>query len=457
MVEVVIHKKRRNKRRDIYQLMFSVIIIILCNYLGSFVFHRFDLTSEKRYTLSPQSQEIAKNLKGIAFFKVYLEGKKLPAGFVRLRDETKEMLDEFRAYSNNKIQYEFIDPSANPNHDERQAFYKQLYKQGLLPKDIQVRDNTGNSDQIIFPGAILSYQGADIPFDILNQQDNADDQTQLNNSIEELEYDIDNAIHKLSIGTKPTVAFLEGHGELDSIHTASATKSLQEYYTVKRVSIAHRLNSLKDYSAIIIAKPDSAFDEKDKFIIDQFIMNGGKVLWLVDPLYTPMDSLSKNNVTFGFPAQLNLEDQLFKYGVRLNTNLILDFQCSVIQLNTAYANEQPRWKRFPWFYNPLIAPTSNNPIVRNLNLIEFNLASTLDTVGAKGIKKTILLTTSKETKLLNAPARVSLAITQMSPDEKQFRQSYQPVAVLLEGKFESLYKNRLPVQMDTSKAIHFKA
>jgi ABC-2 type transport system permease protein len=451
MVATTTHIKRKNKRRDLTQLLVSVAIIVLCNYVGSFLFHRFDLTSEKRYTLSEQSQQVAKNLAGVAFFKVYLDGK-LPAGLIRLRDETKEMLDEFRAYSGNKIQYEFIDPSANPNPDERQAFYKQLVKQGVKYQIIRTNQNSGNSEQIIFPGAVLSYRGREMPFDIFNQQDNVDAQTALNNSIETLEYDIDNAIHKLSIAYKPKVAFLEGDGELDSIHTASAATALDEYYDVKRLSIHHKLKSLSGYSALVIAKPDSAFDEKDKFIIDQFVMNGGKVLWLIDPLYTPLDSLV-HGMTIGFPANLNLEDQLFKYGVRLNTNMVLDFQCSQIPLKEPQTNQL---QMFNWFFTPLIAPSIDNPIVKNLNLIEFNYASTLDTIAAKGIKKTILLTTSKESKVVNAPVRVSLAMARMSPDERQFRQSYQPVAVLLEGKFESLYKGRLTTELDTSKALNFK-
>lgn len=459
MVDNSAHTKRKKKQRDITWLLLSIFIIVLCNYVGSFIFHRFDLTSQKRYTLSKQSQEIAKNLKGTAFFKIYLAGKNLPSGFIRLRDETKEMLDEFRAYAGNKIQYEFIDPSANTDEAARNAVYKQLNDEGLAPIDLQVHDNSGNSDQIIFPGAILSYQGRDIAFNILNRQDNVDPQTNLNNSIGELEYDIDNAIHKLSIAMKPKVAFIQGQGELDTLHTASAAALLQEYYDVRRVTINQKLNALNSYSAIIIAKPDSAFNEKDKFIIDQFIMNGGKVLWLIDPVYTPMDSMASPlhpGMTMGFAANLNLEDQLFKYGVRLNTNLVLDFQCSVIPLNVAFKGEQPRWQRYPWYFNPLISPKSDNPIVKNLNLIELNLASTLDTVGAKGIKKTILLTTSRETKLINAPARVSLALAKMSPDPAQFQQSFEPVAVLLEGKFESLYKDRLTKQLDTSKALAFK-
>ncbi len=456
-----------NRRsRDIARLGLSVLIVLLCNYLGSFIFHRFDLTSEKRFTLSPESVKTAKNLKGTAFFKVYLDGK-LPAGFIRLRDETKEMLDEFRAYSGGRLQYEFIDPSANPDPKQREAFYKQLFDQGLTPTNLEVRDNSGNSEQIIFPGAILSYQGREMPIDILQQQENADPQTTLNNSIEALEYDLDNAIHKLSVKLKPRVAFIMGHGELDSIHEAGATAALQEYYDVRRVPLDHKLSHMFDYSdttghklnlkyaAIIIAKPMTAFDEQDKFIIDQYIMHGGKVLWLISPLYTSLDSLRINGITYSLPLNLNLQDQMFKYGVRLNNNIIMDYLCSVIPLNNGFPGQQPDIKLYPWYYCPLISPTSNNPIVKNLNFIELCYASTLDTIGTPGIRKTFLLRTSKETKLLGFPVRISLGTARIPPSERQFNNPFQPVAVLLEGKFQSLYKNRMVKQLDTSRLIDF--
>jgi len=450
-------KHKKSASRDLIRLALSLIILFLLNYVGSFVFHRFDLTSEERYTLSPQSKSIAENIQGTAFFKVYLEGSKLPAGLVRLRDETKEMLDEFRAYSGGKIQYEFVDPSANPNPDERQAFYKQLYKQGLSPVDLQVQESSGNSELMIFPGAILSYRGRDIAMQILQNQGNQDPMATINYSIEELEYDIDNAIHKLSIDFKPKVAFIQGQGELDSVQVASATKALGEYYNIRSIMINHHSGSLLDsggvvrYAAIVIAKPDSAFIEEDKLAIDQYIMHGGKVLWLIDPLYTPIDSLIANGNTMAFPNDLNLEDMLFQYGVRLNNNLVMDYQCSSLPVNTALRGEQPQWQLAQWFYEPLIAPTGNSPIVKNLNLVEFNIASTLDTIAVKGIKKTILLATSKYTKLESSPARISTVITQFHLTEDLFKKSFQPVAVLLEGKFTSLYKGRIPYPYNSPK------
>ncbi len=463
MVNEAVKHKKKSAGRDLFRLGMSIIILFLLNYVGSFVFHRFDLTSEGRYTLSPQSKKIAENIEGTAFFKVYLDGPKLPSGMVRLRDETKEMLDEFRAYSGGKVQYEFIDPTANPDPKVRLSLMQQLYKEGLSPIDLQVQETSGNSEQTIVPGAILSYRGREISMDILQRQGNNNPMAAINYSIEELEYNIDNAIHKLTLDSKPSIAFVQGQGELDSIQTASAAKALSEYYNVRTIFINHRVGALLDsahnvrYRAIIIAKPDTAFSEPDKLALDQYIMNGGKVFWLLDPLYTPLDTLALYGNVIGFPTDLNLEDMLFQYGVRLNNNIVLDYQCSAVPVNTALKGEQPQWKLEQWFYEPLISPKGSNPIVKNLNLVELNMASTIDTIKVPGIKKTILLATSKSTMLRSAPARISMGITHLHLSEDIFKLKFQPVAVLLEGKFTSLYKGRLPSNVMNSQKYAFKA
>jgi len=446
---------RRNKQRDLTRLALSIVLIVLCNYVGSFLFKRFDLTSEKRYTLSPESKEIARNIKTLAFFKVYLNGK-LPAGFIRLRDEMKEMLDEFNAYSGGKVQYEFIDPTTL---GEKKAVFRQLYENGLSPFNLQVKDNSGgNSEQIIWPGAMLSYAGRDIPINVLQTQIDADPETQLNNSIEALEYNIDNAFHKIDLKIRPIVAFIQGHGEPDSLHLAGAINALSEYYDVRLLPINHLLKGLDLCKAIIIAKPLKAIDDKDCYIIDQFIMRGGKVMWLIDPMYAPMDSLSRNGVTISFKNDLNIDDMLFRYGVRLNSNLVLDMQSSAIPLNSAFPGQSPKIELYPWLYEPLVSPpiNSNNPIVKNLNLVEFKYASTIDTIQQQGIKKTILLTTSKASRLLNAPARISFDLVRMKPDPQQYDQGFQPLAVLLEGSFVSAFKDRVNLSPDTLKLLGFK-
>lgn len=464
MVEQSEHNKqpkqtRRNKQRDLTRLALSIVLIVLCNYVGSFLFKRFDLTSEKRYTLSPESKAIAKNIKTLAFFKVYLNGK-LPAGFVRLRDEFKEMLDEYNAYSGGHVQYEFVDPTTL---GDKQAVFRQLYENGLTPTNLQVKDNSGNnSEQIIWPGAMLSYAGRDIPVNILQTQIDADPETQLNNSIEALEYNIDNAFHKIDLKMRPIVAFIQGHGEPDSLHLAGAIAGLSEYYDVRLLPINHLLKGLDLCKAIIIAKPTKPIDNQDSYIIDQFIMRGGKVLWLIDPLQAPMDSLARNGLTIAFKTDLNIDDMLFRYGVRLNSNLVMDLQSSAIPLNSAFPGQQPKIELYPWVYEPLVSPplNSNNPIVKNLNLVEFKYCSTIDTIQQVGIKKTILLTTSKTTRLLNAPARISFDIVRQKADPQQYDQGFQPLAVLLEGKFVSAFKDRIGsigVSPDSLKSVmHYK-
>jgi ABC-2 type transport system permease protein len=459
--------KRRNKRRDLISLVLSIAIIVLLNIIGSFVFGRFDLTSEKRYTLAPATVEMLENLQDIVYVKVYLEGE-FPAGFKRLRNETREMLDEFRAYAGDNIEYEFINPSADPDKTKQDAMFKQLYEKGLNPTNLEVKSETGTSSQVIWPAALVSYRGREMPWQLLKQQMGISSEGQLNNSVQALEYELSNTIKKLGTAIKPRVAFITGHGELDSSSVASAWQGFSEYYEVEQVALNKQLNALTErdtasgtarnaYKAIIIAQPDTAFTEQDKFIIDQFVMNGGKVLWVLDPVYTDIDSLKRNGFTLGLENPLNLDDQLFKYGVRVNTNLALDMQCGFVPINKALVGQQPQWKLEPWLFIPLVMPASKHPIVNNLDLIKFEYASSIDTVGSKGIKKTVLLTTSKYTKMVTVPARIDLRMTTVKPDERQFKDPSQPLAVLLEGEFESVFKNRPEIKSFTeAKSIVYK-
>jgi len=445
-----------NKKRDILSLSLAIIIMILLNFVGSFVFHRFDLTSEKRYTLSDATKKLLGKLNDVVYVKVYLEGD-FPAGFKRLRNETKEMLDEFRAYSNDNIEYQFINPSKNSDKKQQNEIYKQLYDKGLQPTNLEVKEESGTSQQILFPGAIISYKGHEVPWQLLKTQLGQPPEAQLNNSIQALEYEFASCIRNLTTVIKPEIGFIEGHGELDTLSVNDIKNALGDFYLLKRVKIDGRLKALQGLKAIIVAKPDTSFSEKDKFIIDQFVMNGGKVLWAIDPLYTSIDSLMKSGATMAMPYDLKLDDLLFKYGVRINPNMILDLQSSAIPVNKAFRGQQPRFELMPWLFAPLIMPTSNNPIVKNLDVIKIDFGSSIDTVEAEGITKTILLHSSKYSKTLNAPVRVDLRMVNMRPDENQFKDSYQPVAVLLEGKFESVYKNRVPPSIANDSAIAFKS
>jgi ABC-2 type transport system permease protein len=445
----------KNKKRDLTSLALTIAIVILLNVVASFVFYRFDLTSEKRYTLSPATKTLLSKLDDVVYVRVYLEGD-FPAGFKRLRNETKEMLDEFRTYSNNNIEYEFINPSENPDKKQQNEIYKQLFDKGLKPTNLEVKEESGTSQQIIWPGAIVSYKGREVPWQLLKTQIALSSEGQLNNSVQALEYEFATSIRNLTSTINRNIGFIEGHGELDTLALEDIKNALGEFYGLRRVRIDSQLNALKELSAIVIAKPDSAFSEKDKFIIDQFIMNGGKVLWCIDPLETRMDSLARTGRTLAVPYELNLDDMLFKYGVRINSNMLLDLQCSALPVNKAFAGQRPQIELKPWIFAPIILPTQDHPIVKNLDAVKLEFAASIDLIESPGINKSILLTSSKNSKTLNAPVRVDMRMMQLQPDESQFKNGNQPVAVLLEGEFESVFKNKVSPTIAESKEIGFK-
>lgn len=464
-------KKKKNIKRDnILQLLLSIVIISMLNVIGSYWYARLDLTAENRYSLSQETKEMVKELDDIVYFRVYLEGD-FPAGFKRLRNETREMLNEFRAYNKN-IQYEFIDPSNQKTEEERRRVYEQLIRQGLNPTDLQVRDKGGSSQKIIFPGCLVSYKNRTEPLELLQSQRGKPPQEVLNNSIQALEYNIANIIRKLAIDTKPQVAFIEGHGELTENFVADITNALGEYYSVEREKIAGKIYSLarrdtvnektgqigvmNKYEAIIIAQPDSAFTEKDKYIIDQFVMRGGKVLWLIDPVYATMDSLQNSGETVAVTNELNLTDQLFKYGVRFNTNLLLDLNALPIPIVTGRVGNQPQQEFLPWYFFPVLNPGNDHPAVKNLNAIKTEFVSSLDTIPQPNIEKTFLLKTSNYTQVREAPVYVTLELLREQPDENAYSDGPQPVAVLLEGVFESLYRNRIAEKIKKNQAFGFK-
>lgn len=459
---------RKPAVRDIIQLVTIVGIVIALNVLSGFFFTRFDLTSEKRYTLSETTKDLLTDIDDVIYLKVYLDGE-LPAGFRRLRDRTREMLDEFRAYSNNNIEYEFINPADQPDEKSRNELYRQLAKEGLMPTNIQIKTEDGAEQKLIFPGAIMTYRGEQAALQLLKSQMGGLPEQMLNNSVEDLEYEITNGIRKLTAVRTDAIGFIEGHGELSERQLADMAQSLSEYYRLERVGIDGQVNSLVSraegdsgavifpkYKAIIIAKPDSSFSEEDKFMIDQYVMYGGRVLWLIEPVFCNMDSLRYAPSTLAVPTTVNLEDMLFKYGVRVNTDLIQDARCAAIPGPSGYVGNQLQWALQPWIFFPITVPDSDHPIVRNLNGIKLEFTSSLDTVGGKGIKKTVLLRTSEKSRSLRTPTQVSLDVMVQEPTPEQFNQPHMPVAVLLEGRFESVFKNRLTSVIKESRDIKYR-
>lgn len=456
------------RTRDLTQLFIVAGIIVAVNVLGGFFFARFDLTTEKRYTLTDTSKDLLNSLDDVVYVKVYLDGD-MPAGFRRLRDRTRETLDEFRAFSGNRIEYIFTNPADQPDEKSRNDLYRQLAKQGIAPTNIQIKGKDRVEQKLIFPGALLTYKGREVPLQLLKSRMGAAPEQMLNSSVEDLEYEITNAIRKAVSERVEAIAFIEGHGELSARKTADMAKQLAEYYRVDRVTIDGRINSLVDrvdtggepmvklkYKAIIIAKPDSTYSDRDQFIIDQYVMHGGSVLWLLDPVFCNMDSLQYAPSTLALPVSVHLEEMLFKYGVRVNPDLIQDARCASIPGPSGYVGDQLQWALQPWVYFPIIIPQGEHPIVRNLNGIRLEFASSIDTISVAGIRKTVLLSTSERSRSLRTPVRVSLETMLQEPKPEQFNQRNLPVAVLLEGRFGSVFKNRLPPQIRDSREIAFR-
>jgi ABC-2 type transport system permease protein len=438
-------KRKQLKRIHIIQIAITLAIILLVNYIGSFVFHRFDLTQEKRFSLAPETRQILKRLDDVVYVRVYLEGD-LPVGFNRLKTAIGELLDEFRVYAPRNLQYEFIDPAEDPDARIRNNVFTELYDAGLQPTNAQVRARDGSiSQKIVFPGAILTYRETEVPLNLLKNNPALPGEVNLQQSIQSLEYEFISMIRNLSSDTIEKVAFLEGQGELDAFQVGDITRALANFYQVDRGALRGRYGSLDPYSAVIIAKPRLPFSEADKFVIDQYIMNGGKVLWLIDPVEVSMDSLFMGN-TIAFYRPLNIEDQLFRYGVRLNPNLVMDIQCHFIPVNRGIAGGQADWQLSPWYYYPILSPRNDHLITRTLNMILIRFGSVIDTVGEDpGIRKTVLLSTSPYSRQVAVPAQISLREAENSPLESEYNRSNLPLGILLEGEFESVFTHRPPV------------
>lgn len=463
------NERKNLKRSQLLSFAITLIVIVAVNVIGSFVYTRFDLTSEKRYTLSDTSKEILRNLDDYVYFRIYLEGE-FPAGFKKLRKETKEMLDEFRAYSK-YIDYDFINPSESNDAAERSETYKLLYQSGLNPTELSIQTKEGAQKIVIWPCALVSYQEKELPLDLLDTQLGKSSQEALNNSARNLEYKFISAIKDLSQRKKPNIAFIEGHGELNENEVYDITRSLQKKYSVKRITIDEQITALNgrtetadssikigsNYEAIIIAKPTKPFSEKDKFIIDQYIMRGGKVLWLIDPVFATMDSLQAAESTMGNSLNINLDDMFFKYGLKLNKDLLLDYNSAAIALRTGQMGGQAQIEYFRWYYFPLLNAASDNNIVKNINPVKADFVSSIEPViSDSDVQKIPLLKTSDYTKVSAAPVFISLSMLRQAPDQRMFSQKGHNVAYLLKGTFESLYANRMTAGIMESEEIGFK-
>jgi len=436
---------KNSKQDGITQLVLTIAVLVLLNIVAGFLYYRFDLTAEKRYSLSKPTKSLIGNLKDEVVVKVYLDGE-LPAGFVRLKESTRDLLNEMRAINRSNIQFEFSDPLEGRTEEEKTNILQELAKQGLTGTNLMTKGKDENKQRIIVPGAIINYQGNSYPINLLENQAGFSPEEILNNSVIQLEYKFANAIKKLSQYRASRIAFLQGNGELNRLDMADILNTLVEQrYEVQEMQIDSQFAISSKFDVVIIAKPQTAFDEKNKYKIDQYIMRGGKVLWLLDATTADMDSL-KQNLTGQFVVDkpLNLDDQLFKYGVRINSDLVMDINlCGSIPLVIGQMGNSPQTQLFPWYYFPFLMSSKSHAITRNLDPVAGQFASSIDTLKNPGISKTVLLHTSENTKAVMTPTRVGFDILANRPDPRYYAQKNLPVAVLLEGEFESVFKNRL--------------
>jgi ABC-2 type transport system permease protein len=444
--------KKKVKKQNIIELALLLIVIILVNLVGKYAYHRFDLTQEKRYTVSKGTKKYLGELKDVVYLKVYLGDNNLPAGFNRLQKATRELLDEYKIYGKKNIEFEFVNPSESPDQKTRREVYDALAKDGVQYFNVQSQKSDGsNTQQVVFPGALLTYRqhGQEysrvVNFFQGNLTGNFNDAS-INKSIETLEYEFITGIRTVSRENTPTVGLIEGHGELDQYQIARFARAIGDFYIVKRIEIGEKINALDGCQAIVIADPKTKYSEKDKFIIDQFIMRGGKVLWLVDAVKVDLAPLASQNETMGeINSVVNLGDIIYSYGARINSSLVQDIQCALMPVNVAAEGaDQPKWQLayFPFF--PLIMGRDDNAISRNINPVKFDFVSPIDTVGEDPkVHKSVILTSSSQSRIIRSPIRVSTDIFSEKPDPSKFSLQYLPVAVMMEGEFTSHYKNRL--------------
>jgi gliding-associated putative ABC transporter substrate-binding component GldG len=425
----------------------TIAILLFLNTIGSFFFYRFDLTKDKRYTLSPTSLHIIEQIKNPLYIKVYMQGE-LPSEFKRLQLETRQMLEEFQGYNSN-IVFEFIDPL----EDESTSMdnIKELYRKGLTPINISV-DNKGKQSQaMVFPWAIAVYDNKEVNIPLLKNIMGASTTDKVIGSVQHLEYSIADALNKITQTKQKKIAIIKGNGELHEAYIAKFLLQTKESYHIGPFTLdsvakqpINTLEALKKYDLAIIAKPTEAFSESEKQVLDQYIVSGGKTIWLIDQVVAEMDSLySPTGSALVFPRDLNLNDFFFKYGVRIYPDLVKDEQGSPIKLATGEQGSATQFQEFNWKFAPQVYPQSKHPIVKNLGGIKFDFANAIDTLK-NGIKKTVLLQSSHYSKRIGTPTEINLnSVNEETTPADYLNKGNIPLAVLLEGNFHSMFENRV--------------
>jgi len=434
------------KRKSVWLwTIFFLLALLIVNIAGQYFFARIDFTKEGRYTLTEQSKNILRQARKPVTIRVYLEGE-MPAAFKRLRSAVKDLLTDYKAYSGSDVNIIFIDPLSGLSAGaEQDTVISRLYQAGIEPTTLNIKNDNGFAQKTIFPMAMVEGNGNGMPVKLLQNLDASGNYEQnINNSIQNLEYTFTSAIQKILSGVYPRIGFSEGNGELNDLQLDDAIKSLSESYEVGRVNLnlidQQGLDKLK---VLFIAKPQKEFTEAEKYKINYFVMKGGRVVWCLDQVAAELDSMGRSGARPGeqlaFNRKLNLDDMLFMYGARVNYNLIADANCAEIPLSMG---TQQQIQMAPWVYYPLLMPDTATSLVRNIDGIRTEFASTVDTIAVKGIKKQVILRSSPFNKLHNTPKMLSLQMVEEQPDPRSYASVPQSGGVLLEGVFPSVFINR---------------
>lgn len=447
-----------SKKKNIQSLGILIAFLLVLNVISGYFFQRFDLTKDKRYTLSATSLNIIKQVQNPLSVKIYLQGD-LPAEFKRLQSETRDLFEEFQAYNKN-IVFEFVDPLEN--EDESMDNIKELYQKGLAPINITVDDKGKQSQEMVFPWAIAVYNNKEVNIPLLKNIMGASTTEKVVGSVQHLEYSIADGINKITKGKQKKIAIIKGNGEFQERFIAKFLMQIHESYLLGPFTLdsvaknpTGSLEALQKYDLAIIAKPTETFSDAEKQVLDQFIINGGKTLWLIDQVTMEMDSLYNDyGSTLAFPRDLNLNDMFFKYGFRINPDLVKDEQGSPIKLATGEQGSATQYQEFNWKFAPQVYPISQHPIVKNLGGIKFDFANGIDTLK-NGIKKTVLLQSSQYSKRIGSPVEINLNIVEEETSPNHYKNTGNiPLSVLLEGSFHSMFENRvLPFDQKSFQAL----
>jgi gliding-associated putative ABC transporter substrate-binding component GldG len=438
--------------------LFKIILLLLAVNFGShFFFKRFDLTQDKRYTLSETSISILQNIKEPLYVDVFLEGN-FPGEFKKLQAETQQLLEEYKAYNSNII-FQFVNPLENP--DEREQIMQSFMERGLTPMNVTVDDKGKQTQEIIFPWAVINYGKNSTKVPLLKNMMGASTAEKVVNSVQHLEYAFANGFNTVSKNKEKKIAVLKGNGEVEDYQLADILKTVRENYHIAPFTLdsvasnpVNTINELKKYDLVIIAKPTIAFTDGEKQVLDQYVINGGKSIWLVDHVAMEMDSLMTTGENLAFPKDLNLNDLFFKYGIRIQPDLVKDLLATPIALATGQQGNATQYTQYPWLFSPMVYPVTaknnqkQNPIISNLDAVKFEFTNPIELLK-NDIQKTILLQSSPYSKAVGTPLPISLSMVEDRPEQKEFSNLGNiPLAVLLEGNFKSVYQNRITAFKD---------